>query len=243
MSTNKNNSENADSTTARLVDSVDQMVRLPLEMTSATWDLMMQGMQGLTGQRMTGTRAETSTHTASSTDRTDRTSSGTSSGSSWVSALTGQDDQDLSGDDLKYVIWSIAFTKPGFECVLEPQHEEIVAYSADGASFAALKIAKFLERARHGHAEKAESWGDAYPPPVSKTTARRTETITAAPGQTEAAASTTSASGERGWRIPAEDQKYVTFLYRVDRRLPKQEAEVTRVERVTIERGGTTKIG
>jgi hypothetical protein len=233
MSTNKDNAEHSDSTTARLVDSVDQMVRLPLEMTSATWDLMMQGMQTMTGQR--GNRSDssnpgTSTWSASSSD----------SGSGWTSAMTGQNDQDLSGDDLKYVIWSIAFTKPGFECVLEPQHEEIVAYSADGASFAALKIAKFLERARHGHAAKPESWNDTYPPPVSKTTARR-EAIATNPAAS-ASIDDTTASSDRGWRIPAEDQKYITFLYRVDRRLPKQDVEVTRVERVTIERGGTTKV-
>jgi hypothetical protein len=249
MSNNKDDGGNR-SSTSRLVDSVDQMVRLPLEMTGATWDLMLQGMQSMTGglqnatgQRSSGNRTDSSSSnrsaaaTASSSDR--------SSASNWSSAFTGDDDQDLSGDDLKYVIWSIAFTKPGFECVIEPQHEEIVNYNADGASFAALKIAKFLERARHGHTPKPEAWGDTYPPPVTRTAGRKTETIsvTPAPGAgVEANTGATAASSDRGWRIPAEDHKYITFLYRVDRRLAKQEAEVTRVERVTIERGASTKI-
>ncbi len=139
---------------------------------------------------------------------------------------------------MKYVIWSIVFTKPDFECVLEPRHDDLVNYSAEGASFAALKIAKFLERARHGHIAKPESWGERYPPSAG----RRGETTNVAPARNstaDAAAGTTAASSERGWRIPVEDQKYITFLYRVDRRLPKQEAEV---ERVTIERGVITKV-
>jgi hypothetical protein len=219
MSMNKN-SAGDNSSTSRLVDSVDQMVRWPFQMTGATWDLMMQGMQS-----MTGSRSDTpgwSANSASTSERPPASSSAPMTASS--------NDQDLGGDELKYVIWSIAFTKPGFECVLEPQHEEIVNYSADGASFAAVKIARFLEKARHGHADRPETWGESYPPAAGKTTGRKT------------AGEPQDTSGDKGWRIPAEDQKYITFLYRVDRRLPKQEAEVTRVERVTIERGGSTKI-
>lgn len=255
MSTNRDNRDNVGggsrSSTSRFVDSVDAMVRLPLEMTGATWDLMMRGMQSMTGgvQSMAGQLSSeqgsggSTGQRASSRSNGDRTGSG--SGSSWTAAITGQqNDQDLSGDDLKYVFWSIAFTKPGLECVLEPQHEEIVNYNADGASFAALKIAKFLERARHGRVDKPDAWGDMYPPAVTKTVGRRSETtvVTSSPQGTtiDSNAGTTAASGERGWRIPAEDQKYITFLYRVDRRLPRQEAEVTRVERVTVERGATT---
>ena len=201
---------------------------------------MTQGMQNM-AQGVTGSGSSSAPSSSATT------SSETSSGSSWTAAVTGQSDQDLSGDDLKYVMWSIVFTKPGFEAVLEPQHEEIVNYSADGASFAALKIAKFLEGSRHGRTDKPDSWGETYPPRgSSKAGGRRTETITTTPGQgttADVSGETSSASSDRGWRIPAEDHKYITFLYRVDRRIPKQEVEVTRVERVTIERGGSTKVG
>ena len=49
-------------------------------------------------------------------------------------------------------------------------------------------------------------------------------------------ANDTAAGTDKGWRVPAEDQKYIAFLYRVDRRLARQE-DVTRVDRVTVERG------
>jgi len=230
MSINRENGGHR-SPTSRLVDSVDQMVRLPFEVTGATWDLFRQGMQSMTGER-SGSGVGSSRESSVVSGDEGR------SGSGWT-----RSDQDLSGEDLKYVVWSIAFTKPGFECVLEPQREEIVNYSADGASFAAVKIAKLLDRARHGRVAKPEEWGEDYPPVASKAAGRRTEVVvtTHAESRTaaDAGAATTAAPGDRGWRIPAEDQKYIRFLYRVDRRLPKQESETTRV---TVERGGTTKI-
>lgn len=161
--------------------------------------------------------------------------------------VTGQNDQDLGGDDLKYVVWSIVFTKPGLECVLESQHEEIVNYTADGASFAAVKIARLLEKARHGHVKKPESWRDTgYPAEANSKVARSdTTTVIASPTDTTVSTSSTasrrsasassSTGNDEGWRIPSEDQRYIKFLYRVERRLPRQEAEV--IERVTIERG------
>jgi hypothetical protein len=191
MKRDRENSRVGDDTsraTAGIVNSMDQMLRLPLQMTGATWDFMMQGMRMMT--------------------------------------RTGNPNpQDLGGDDLKYVVWSLIFTKPGFECVLEPQRSEIVNYAADASSFAAVKIAQFLERARQGSVEKADAWRDPdYPPD-----APRGDT-----SHSEAAA----APAKRGWRIPPNDHKYIVFLHRVEWRLPKEE-EGTRVERVTIEHGTT----
>jgi hypothetical protein len=164
-------------------------------------------------------------------DYTTVSTSTPSSSPSWMSMLTGGAAQDLSGDDLKFVIWSIVFTKPGFETVLESQQTDLVNYAADGNSYAAVKIAKFLDSARNGRVEKPEAWIErGYLADHSQAVSRRPE---AAPmgGKPD--------SLERGWRIPPEDQRYLTFLYCVERRLPKQQAEVTRVERVTIERGRT----
>lgn len=243
-----------DATGSLVTNAVDAMVRWPMRMTGATMDVMLQGVQRMTGSnRGAGSSsysAETSYqgsgyNTGSGVSSSSSTSSSSSSGPSWTSWMSGNADQDLSGDDLKYVIWSIVFTKPSFECVLEPQHEEIINYSADGNSFAAMKIAKFLEKARHGHSRKPETWGDAYPAESAKPRARREEstTVITTPGSTTVASSsggsgaqTAGHERDKGWRIPTEDHKYITFLYRVDRRLPKQE-EVTRVERVTVERG------
>lgn len=236
MSSNK---DSRTGVTSGIVNSVDQMVKLPFQMTGATWDLMMQGMRSMTRSGDSGSTMSSSRWDASSPEGTN----GEATSSAVSSSAAGQ---DLSGDDLKYVVWSIVFTKPGFECVLEPQRSEIVNYSADVSSFAAVKIAKFLERARHGHIEKAESWSEhGYPPESAKSAERRTDVVTSTATETKVSSSTSggasaSSSQERGWRIPAEDQKYITFLHRVEWRLPKQE-EVTRVERVTIERG-TTRI-
>ncbi len=207
MSTSRDDGEDRTSTT-RLADSMDQMMRLPFEMTGATWDLMMEGVERMTGRRMRRSRTPETTSIESSNERTGR---------SWF----GGDEHDLSGDDLKYVVWSIVFTKPDHECVLEPQREEIVNYSTDGTSFGAMKIAKFLDRARHGHVPKPESWGEKYPNRVERK-----------------AEGKEAGEGDRGWRIPADDHKYIKFLYRVDHRMAKQEDEV---ERVTIERGSETK--
>jgi len=112
-------------------------------------------------------------------------------------------DQDLSGDDLKYVIWSIVFTKPGHETILQPHQEELVNYAGDSSVYAAAKIARVLDHARHGHIPKPASWSN-YPPASEK-------------------AKASGAEGDKGWRIPPEDQKYIVFLYRVDRRLPRHD--------------------
>jgi hypothetical protein len=222
---NRENDRNR-STTSRLVDSVDQMVRVPLEMTNATWDLIMQGMQSVTGQRSSWSRS------GGTSRRSEEDSNADDERESTSSAMP-RDDQDLGGDDLKYVIWSIVFTKRNFECVLEPQHEEIINYSTTGESFAGLKIAELLERARHGHIKKPDLWRDNYPP-VSIPPTRRTEAGGIEPSSSSNKA---DAASDRGWRIPIEDHKYITFLYRVERRLPKRKIDKTRVERVTIERG------
>src|SRR5260370_11209288 len=53
-------------------------------------------------------------------------------------------DQDLGGADLKYVSYSILFTKADLEVTLEQQEEDIVNYSTNGGSYGALKIADFF---------------------------------------------------------------------------------------------------
>ena len=237
-------------TTSALVDSVEQMVKLPFQMTGATWDFMMQGVRNLTGGSSNSTDAGYSASTTMNTsaNSSSANTSATSTTGSLSSLMTSN--QDLSGDDLKYVVWSIVFTKPGYECVLEPQQSEIVNYSADGSTFAALKIAKVLEKARNGRLERNDTWVERnYPAESAKGAERRTEVVTSASETTVVASTDTTGSTnydssasnarERGWRIPAEDQKFITFIYRVDWRLPKQE-DTVRVERVTIERGTTT---
>ena len=256
MRNSNSNSTNVDSTTSTsggttsaLVDTVEQMVKLPFQMTGATWDFMMQGVRNLTGSSSdssadAGYSSSTTMNTSANTSHTNNATSTTGGG---LSSLMGNN-QDLSGDDLKYVVWSIVFTKPGYECVLETQQSEIVNYSADGSTFAALKIAKVLEKARNGRLERNDAWVERnYPAESAKSSERRTTEVVSTGSDTTVVASTdttnntetSSSSRERGWRIPPEDQKFITFIYRVDWRLPKQE-ETVRVERVTIERNTTS---
>jgi len=263
MRNNKGNSEGvgngsgsgntASGATSELVNAAGQMAKLPFQMTGATWDLMMAGVRNIAGGSSDANNSSSTDYrnsqSGSSDSWTGSNTGGSSSGvisnadcNSNITSTVASNNTDLSGDDLKYVVWSIVFTKPGFECVLEPQRTEIVNYSADRATFAALKIAKFLERARHGHVDRSEVWNEHnYPAEPQKAAERRTDIITSAGSETTVASTTaTETSGrERGWRIPQEDQKFITFIYRVDWRIPKQD-DVVRVERVTIERGTAT---
>jgi hypothetical protein len=267
-STSSSQNSSSDSLTDAVVDT---MVRWPMRMTGATMDAMIRGVQSMTGSNSTSSSRGSNSGSSSSSSWDSSSSTGSSnssnqSNSGWSSLFSNQTsgtfDQDLSGDDLKYVMWSIVFTKPGFECVLQKQQEELVNYSADSSTFAAVRIAKFLDSARHGHSERPESWGErGYLSDSGKNKSGRKEkessTIISTPGSTTIATSGTMSGagsagssdqqrsadsdrgdkGDKGWRIPPEDQKYIQFLYRVDRRLPKQQDEVTRVERVTVERG------
>jgi hypothetical protein len=207
---------------------VDTLVRWPMRVTEATMDFMLQGVQRMTGTPHTNGDGGSTFESTSATSKT-----GASSGSVWTSMVSGAAsaliDQDLGGDDLKYVIWSIVFTKPGFECILQKQQEELVNYPANSNTYAATKIAQHLDSARHGHVEKPAEWANRYPVDAPQTKTGRDVKTSAA--STEAA----SASQETGWRVPPADQKYVVFLYKIDRRLPRQH-DVRRIEHITVER-------
>lgn len=108
-------------------------------------------------------------------------------------------DQDLGGDDLKYVSYTVLFTKRDLEAPLEREQQDIVSYSTNGGSYGALKIAKFMRKVAQGRVRRPSVWKENdYPP---------------------------GAEDDTHWEIPDEDLKYITFIYHVDRRLPRQEAE------------------
>ena len=114
-------------------------------------------------------------------------------------------DLDLSGDDLKYVSYSIIFTKRDYETTLQHEKQEIVDYATDGGSYGGLKIAEFFEKVARGDVPRPALWETSYAPlrPVE--------------GQ----------PNKQTWLpcFPREDRKYVKFIYRVDRHLPKGEAD------------------
>ena len=53
------------------------------------------------------------------------------------------DEQDLGGDDLKVVEYSIFFRKAGHEATFVEGRTETINYSTNGADYAALKISEF----------------------------------------------------------------------------------------------------
>ena len=113
-------------------------------------------------------------------------------------------DQDLSGDDLKYVSYSILFTKRDLEATLEEQKEELVSYPTNGGSYGGLKIAHFMSKVARGEVRRPDTWrgpGNNYPP---------------------------GARGENFTGIPTEDERYITFVYEVVRRIHREEKEYDR---------------
>ncbi|HZY83934.1 MAG TPA: hypothetical protein VFE78_03830 [Gemmataceae bacterium] len=114
-------------------------------------------------------------------------------------AMSDYNGDGLSGDGLKFVSYAILFTKPDLEHTLEEKKQEVLNYSTDPGSFGGLKIAEFMKKVERKEVERPQLWKDNdYPP---------------------------GARGDRDWEIPEEDKKFITFTYRIERCLPKQETE------------------
>jgi hypothetical protein len=113
--------------------------------------------------------------------------------------VTAVSDQDLGGDDLKYVTYSILFTKRDLEVTLEREQQDVVNYSTDGGSYGALKIAHFMAKVGAGKVKRPKVWQDNHYP--------------------------RGAQGDTFHEFPGDDDKYITFVYSVDRRLARQEAQ------------------
>lgn len=120
--------------------------------------------------------------------------------------------KDLSGDDVKYVSYSIVFRKPDFEATLQLERQEVIDYSTDGASFAAQKISQFRGRLAsdptgleipyewQGEGKRPAGMGYNFQLPVVPTNPIR----------------------YRG--IDPKDDKYIAFVFRVTSRFSKEKA-------------------
>jgi hypothetical protein len=235
---------------------MNNMMTAPFWMTAAGINWMSSGMQAL-GQSMGASSSSSSSSghgNGGSTPTSQPTSSVSSHRSSWSdwanpanwgmgSSSRPWNDQDLSGEDLKYVQWTIIFTKPGYETVLEPMRSDLVNYSTDSSSYAAIRIAKFLDRARFGKVEKPHAWVEHDYPSSHRFDVKVDTKGEGSKHETkiETREEQTSKAEQKGWRIPSDDAKYVQFLYRVEWRLPRQQDEATRVERVTVERTSASR--
>jgi hypothetical protein len=119
----------------------------------------------------------------------------------------GGEYQDLSGDNVKNVVYSIVFTKRDLEAPLKTETEELVNYDTDGASFGALKIAEFAGESF----ARPDNWAENdYPRADSGSTLSLSD-------------------------IPQEDRRYVRFSYRVRDRFAKSDDDYDRRQTRALE--------
>jgi len=190
---------------------LSQMMKLPLVMFVYSLEMLtktMQGMQSTTEQGI-DTIVNEATRTLGVIGSREGTLAGHMTDNPAITntiARTPQTedrsmpDLDLGGDDLKYVSYSIVFTKRDYEATLKKEEQEFIDYPTDGGSYGGLKIAEFFEQVAQGTIPRPPKWiENNYPP----------------------------GAGAR-WEIPRDDRKYVKFIYSVDRRLPKGEADYER---------------
>jgi hypothetical protein len=120
--------------------------------------------------------------------------------------------QDLSGDDLKVVRYRIIFTKRDYETDLQPDREETINYPTNGGSYGGLKVAEFMKRVADKDVPRPDVWKqNCYPENADP-------------------------KNDKNWEFPADDLRYVTFLYEVIRRVEREEKEYDK-EQVRILRG------
>jgi hypothetical protein len=119
-------------------------------------------------------------------------------------------DQDLGGHDIKYVRYSIIFTKRDYEATLLEERREPVNYATDGASYGGLKLVEFFR----GTFPRPPEW--------------RRETDPYPPGHEHQDRVSID-------DIPDEDRKYVTFIYQVEQRLPRTEEDYERRQARALE--------
>jgi hypothetical protein len=102
---------------------------------------------------------------------------------------------DLGSDDLKVVRWRIIFKKREYEVTLD-RGSDLIDYSTTSRSLSGIKISDFVSAARDGKRPRAYERlrQKKYQPRGKKTS----------------------------WYIPADDMRYVTFLYSVVDRISKE---------------------
>jgi hypothetical protein len=131
---------------------------------------------------------------------------------------------DLGGDDLKYVSYSILFTKRDFETTLQQEKQEVIDYPTDEGSFGALKIADFMATLKTDGILFPEEWkgktlddGYTVDPPGSK-------------------------DPKRLKSIPNKDRKFIKFECMMKKQLAKQDKDYDR-QQVDILRAISSKLG
>ena len=205
-----------------LVWLIGQMLRLPFVAFSYSMEMFAKTMQGITRMAdqsigsIVGDGTQTSADKGSERKPGGESATSANQGAISDSAATTEKekskmgeqnfgrDQDLSGDDLKDVSYSIIFTKPDLEATLKPDTVELLTYSTNGASYAGIKLVEFFGSLQKNPIQRPEIWiSSGYP---------LDETGKAPTG--------------REWHgyLPPEDRKYIEFVYWVDRRVSRNAA-------------------
>ncbi len=195
----------------------DQMMKWPMDMMAAGMQMMggMSGMPGMApgGGSPMGAGGAAKPMAPPATGAAP-TWGGGKAASSKKEART-MSSHDLGGDDLKYVRYSILFTKADYEASLLDGARDLVDYPADAASWSATKIARFMGDAARGKVPRPQAWVDRNYPP---------------------------GAGSGGWEIPVKDDRYVRFVFEVEQRLPKSDPDYEK-QRVEAIREISAKIG
>jgi hypothetical protein len=201
-----------------LVWFLGQILRLPLAAFSYSVEMFSKTMQGITRMADQGIGTMTNDVSQPSAERTgcerqpgsETTISANKGAIPDGAATTDKEtgkmdqnydgrDQDLSGDDLKYVRYSIIFTKADLEATLQQDKDDLLTYATDGASYGWIKLNEFFSRVQKTPMDpKPEVWiRNDYPTPGHK------------------------------WDgfLPERDKRYVEFVYGVERRVPKNTAD------------------
>jgi hypothetical protein len=216
------------------------MFRLPLEMFASGMEAFskaMREMQRTMGQGMAamGGMANPASDPSPITDQslwnmsmnggprafgTDTELLATRQPTPWKEGDEMCNDQDLGGDDSKYVNFTILFTKRDYSVVLRQQEGDVVDYPTNGGSYGGIKIAHYLGDLASG----------AVDPPDDLVTGLGYDDLVPV-----------VRDGQRiGWKFSRRDEKFVTFVYNVVNRMVKPDADYDRqtVDRLSgIDRG------
>jgi hypothetical protein len=120
------------------------------------------------------------------------------------------DSQDLSGEDVKTVVYSILFTKRDVEATLKSLTEDVVNYSTNAASYGGLQLASFTAT---GKFDRPQSWKENnYPNPGF--TKDKDLTV-----------------GD----IPPGDRRYITIDFKVVSRFSKNDADYQKRQTIALE--------
>jgi hypothetical protein len=114
-------------------------------------------------------------------------------------------DRDLRDDTLKLVRYKILFIKRDYE-VAFPEEEELVHDNMDGTSFAAWKVAEFIQRMHREGVRQPPRWQSRGYPVASDA----------------ATSSDFFQSDGRIKSLPEEDKKYLRVYYEVLERYPRE---------------------